>query len=321
MSELISVIIPIYNVEKYINETVESVKKQDYKNIEIILVDDGSPDNCGIIIDSLAKTDDRIICIHKNNGGVSSARNAGLSIAKGEYVTFIDGDDWVDCDYVSYLFELVKSQECLVGMNKNNYSDSNHKSSNAMYYVQAEKAIEWIYLNEIFVAVWNKIYNMKFLRDNSIIFDESIWYGEGMLFNVDCLQFVNRVAIGEKCVYHQVTNPNSAMRRFNVESNLCGIKSLEIQREHWRKNNTAIDNAWKYHRRAFNLTIAVGLARCDMEDDYPDLYQECIKNIKSDLYTTLRVKISLKEKLLNVCFSIAPKLMLKRVKKKSGWRS
>lgn len=81
-----------------------------------------------------------------------------------------------------------------------------------------------------FVAVWNKIYKMSFLRDNDILFDEKIWYGEGMLFNIDCLQFVDRVAVGEKCVYHQVSNPNSAMRKFNVNSNLCGIKSLEIQK-------------------------------------------------------------------------------------------
>lgn len=102
MSELVSVIIPIYNVEKYILKTVESVMKQDYSNIEIILVDDGSPDDSGKIIDELKAKDSRIICIHKENGGVSSARNAGMDIANGEYVTFIDGDDWVEPNYISY---------------------------------------------------------------------------------------------------------------------------------------------------------------------------------------------------------------------------
>ena len=99
-------------------------------------------------------------------------------------------------------------------------------------------------MGDIFVAVWNKIYKMSFLRDNDILFDEKIWYGEGMLFNIDCLQFIDRVAVGEKCVYHQVNNPNSAMRKFNVDSNLCGIKSLEIQKEHWKKSNPAILDAW-----------------------------------------------------------------------------
>lgn len=150
-------------------------------------------------------------------------------MASGEYVTFIDGDDWVEPNYISYLLNLVESNKCQIGMNKNNYSDYNMNSSEKEYVVSAEKAIEWIYLGDIFVAVWNKIYSMSFLRKNNILFDEKIWYGEGMLFNIDCLQFVDSIAIGEKSVYHQVSNPNSAMRKFNVDSNLCGIRSLEIR--------------------------------------------------------------------------------------------
>lgn len=110
MKKRVSVIIPVYNVEKFILKTVESVMNQDYKDVEIILVNDGSPDNSAQIIDELAKRDSRIICIHKENGGVSSARNAGLKIATGEYVTFIDGDDWVEPNYISYLLELVEKK-------------------------------------------------------------------------------------------------------------------------------------------------------------------------------------------------------------------
>ena len=239
MKKIVSIIVPVYNVEKFIFKTVNSILNQDYKNIEIILVDDGSPDNSARIIDELAKKDNRIVCVHKENGGVSSARNAGLKIATGEYVTFIDGDDWVEPNYVSYLLNLV--------------------ASDREYVVSDEKAIEWIYLGNIFVAVWNKIYSMPFLKKNNILFDEKIWYGEGMLFNIDCLQFVDSIAVGEKSVYHQISNPNSAMRKFNVDSNLCGIRSLEIQKAHWRKSNPAIVDAWNYHRRAFNLSIARGL--------------------------------------------------------------
>lgn len=118
MKKRVSVIIPVYNVEKFILKTVESVMNQDYKDVEIILVNDGSPDNSAQIIDELAKRDSRIICIHKENGGVSSARNAGLKIATGEYVTFIDGDDWVEPNYISYLLELVEKNNCEIGMNK-----------------------------------------------------------------------------------------------------------------------------------------------------------------------------------------------------------
>ena len=315
MKKVVSVIIPVYNVEEFIFRTVESVMNQDYKNIEIILVDDGSPDNSAKIIDELAKKDDRITCVHKENGGVSSARNAGLRIASGEYVTFIDGDDWVEPKYISYLLNLVESNKCEIGMNKNNYSDYNTKSNEEEYVVSAEKAIEWIYLGDIFVAVWNKIYSMQFLKNN-ILFDEKIWYGEGMLFNIDCLQFVDSIAVGEKSVYHQVSNPNSAMRKFNVDSNLCGIRSLEIQKKHWRKSNPAIVDAWNYRRRAFNLSIVRGLLKSDIEQEYQELYDSCMNNLKKQLWISLKVPIQLREKLSYIAWAIIPSFMSKRCKNK-----
>lgn len=315
MNVLVSIIIPIYNVEEYIKKTVESVMNQDYKNIEIILVDDGSPDNSSVIIDNLANVDNRIKCIHKKNGGVSSARNAGIRVAKGEYITFIDGDDWVEPNYVSYLLSLVQASNCKIGMNKNNFSDFNQKTSEKTYCVPSRKATEWIYLGDVFVAVWNKIYQTSFLRENNIYFNEDIWYGEGMLFNIICLSNVEKVAIGEKSVYHQVTNPNSAMRKFNVESNLCGIKSLDIQKEYLDDNDVEIIDAWKYHRRAFNLTIVSGLSRCGMELEYSDLYRECINNLKKNLWVSLKVNIPLKLKLMYIAWAVIPNYMVKRCKR------
>ncbi len=101
----ISVIIPVYNVEKYLDECINSVVNQSYKNLEIILVDDGSPDNCPKLCDEWAKKDDRIKVIHKKNGGLSSARNAGLEILTGDYFTFVDSDDYIDLDYIKILYE------------------------------------------------------------------------------------------------------------------------------------------------------------------------------------------------------------------------
>ena len=95
---LISVIVPIYGVEKYLEECIESVIRQTYANLEIILVDDGSPDRCGAICDRYAKTDSRITVVHKKNGGAASAKNAGLRISSGEYVTILDGDDYLEPD-------------------------------------------------------------------------------------------------------------------------------------------------------------------------------------------------------------------------------
>lgn len=208
MQKLVSIIVPVYNVEKYIDKCVRSLLKQDYGNIEVILVDDGSPDKSGYIIDRLKEEDNRIVVIHQENHGVSSARNAGMAVASGEYITFVDGDDWVDANYVTYFVDLLEKSSCDVVMNKNNYSGCNDISNNNFSVISAEKAIEWIYLGDLFVAVWNKMYRRSVLEENYIKFNEKIWYGEGMLFNVEFLQHVNSVAVGESAVYHQTFNPD-----------------------------------------------------------------------------------------------------------------
>lgn len=110
---MISIVIPVYNTEKYLDKCVGSIVNQTFENLEIILVDDGSSDNCPVMCDEWGKKDDRIKVIHKKNGGVSSARNAGLNIAKGDYIAFVDGDDWVDTNTYEVAFDMISS----------NYSD------------------------------------------------------------------------------------------------------------------------------------------------------------------------------------------------------
>ena len=107
MENKVSVIIPVYKVEKYLEKCIDSVINQSYSNLEIILVDDGSPDNCGKICDKYAKKDNRIRVIHKTNGGLSDARNNGIKIATGNYIAFIDSDDYVTEDYIEYLLKLI----------------------------------------------------------------------------------------------------------------------------------------------------------------------------------------------------------------------
>lgn len=105
---LVSIIVPIYKVEPYLRRCVDSIVCQTYTNLEIILVDDGSPDTCPQICDEYANKDKRIVVIHKKNGGLSDARNAGLNSCKGEYISFIDSDDYVDYDFIESLIEPIK---------------------------------------------------------------------------------------------------------------------------------------------------------------------------------------------------------------------
>lgn len=111
---LISVIIPVYNVEDYIHRCINSVLNQTYKNLEIILVDDGALDRSGDICDEYSEQDQRIIVVHKENGGLSSARNAGLDIARGKFISFVDSDDWIAKDTMQYCINLINSEEEMV---------------------------------------------------------------------------------------------------------------------------------------------------------------------------------------------------------------
>ena len=151
MNNKLSVIVPIYNVDKYLKKCVDSIINQTYKNLEIILVDDGSTDSSGKIADEYKKIDERIKVIHKKNGGLADARNAGIKIATGKYIAFVDSDDWIDCDAYRFSIELLEKSESdmLVFLAISCYSDLN-------ILIHNDNSYQVIYNNEIF-NYWNII--------------------------------------------------------------------------------------------------------------------------------------------------------------------
>lgn len=312
----VSIIVPIYNVEKYIQRCVKSLMSQEYHNIEIILVNDGSPDRSLDIINKLKVMDSRIIVIDKNNGGVSSARNAGIKQSSGDYLMFVDGDDWIEPNYVSYFVDLIEHSGLPVGMNFNNYIDFDNPGTDSIDIISNKKAMEFIYLGYIFMAVWNKIYESSFIKKNNILFDETLWYGEGMLFNIDCLQKLDKVVVGGKSVYHQVTNPNSAMRKFNLKSNMCGIKSLEIQKNHIVDKDPRIIKAWNYHRHGLDWQIVRGLSISNQVNENIDIFSTCLNNLKKGWWKPLLVNIPFKSKVAYLCMAVCPKLIIDREMRK-----
>ena len=317
----VSVVVPLYNVGRYAGRCVESLLAQDYGSIEIVLVDDGSPDDSGAVADRFAERDARVRVVHKVNGGVSSARNAGIEAATGEWVTFVDGDDWVEPDYVSYLLSLVAMAGCRIGMGTNYFRDDGRVTDRhdaSCRVISAEKAIEWIYDDTLFVAVWNRIYSASLLRE--LRFSEDVWYGEGMLFNVEALQLVDEVAIGGKAVYHQTFNPDSAMRRFNLRSNYCGVASLWLQRSRWEKTTPGIERQWRYHRYRFNRSIIDGLGRAGLVDEEGDAFRECVRGLRRDLLFALSVDRRPRQQLSWLLYAIAPRAMAKRSARKFSER-
>ena len=136
MKPLISVIVPIYKVEKYLTICVDSLLHQSYGNLEIILVDDGSPDECPAICDQYQNKDNRIKVIHKKNGGLSDARNAGLDIAQGEYVAFVDSDDFIDEDYICKLYDALQQNRASIAVCGIQIIDESNKVTEQIYVTQ-----------------------------------------------------------------------------------------------------------------------------------------------------------------------------------------
>lgn len=164
----ISVIIPVYNVEKYLKRCLDSVVTQTYKNLEIILVDDGSTDNSGKICDEYAAKDKRIIVIHKENGGLSDARNKGLDICTGDYISFIDSDDWIDLNYFDVLLKNLLEYDvdiaCCDYLRTDKYEQNNDVSiENAQIFID-EKILE-IYLEKELVSACDKLYRKEKFYD------------------------------------------------------------------------------------------------------------------------------------------------------------
>lgn len=173
--DLISVIVPVYQVENYLNQCIESIIEQTYTNLEIILIDDGSKDNCPQICDDWSIKDKRIKVIHKKNGGLSDARNVGLDIAKGKYIAFIDSDDWVDSRYIELLYNsLIKSKADISACSIQKVYDADsvapYNLNPKLQLVTPKEAIKDILYDRRFKTVaWNKLYSKKILEGERFI--------------------------------------------------------------------------------------------------------------------------------------------------------
>lgn len=168
MDDLISVIVPIYKVEEYLKKCVDSIINQTYKNLEIILVDDGSPDSCGKICDFYSNQDHRIRVIHKKNGGLSDARNVALDVASGAYITFIDSDDYIEENYISYLYNLVKKNNADISICEYLYITEkgkviNHpRNDGKIIIMDQEKALYELLNSKLYSnSAWGKLYKKE----------------------------------------------------------------------------------------------------------------------------------------------------------------
>lgn len=210
---LISVIVPVYNVERYLPKCIDSILAQTYDNLEIILVEDGTKDASGVICDEYAEKDARIKVIHKENGGLSSARNAGMEIARGEYFGFVDSDDWIEPEFYGTMLTLAQKYDAdLVCAGRYDVDGATGRRTLGLCHLREECISPMEMLGRVFIwqgcdsAAWDKLYKRH-------LFDEIRYplgqYSEDIAIFYKLMEKVNRVALCEKPLYNYLHRENS----------------------------------------------------------------------------------------------------------------
>ena len=209
----ISVIIPVYNVEPYLKQCVDSVLRQTYPHLEIILVNDGSLDNCPTICDEYAQKDARVKVVHKENGGISSARNVGMNAATGEYICFFDSDDFIEGDMLEKMLRSIErnnNEVCICGYRVDTHNESGVEEAQRDVippYSNIDKQLslsEYEYILGICGYAWNKLYRLQFLQKHNLKFEEGTSLGEDLLFNAAVLGYGARAYFIPYIGYHYI---------------------------------------------------------------------------------------------------------------------
>lgn len=260
MEPLVSVIVPIYKVEEYLSRCLDSIVEQTYRNLEIILVDDGSPDNCGAICDRYAAQDSRIRVIHKENGGLSSARNAGLDIMTGDYVMFVDSDDWLSLDAVQVLYDRLAGDgsDMAIGQMVKMFEDGHAEDAYCAWMqdmiLSGEQALSMLgTTQDIPCCAWGKLYDRR-------IFDElrftHVCCAEDVLIFPHVLDVCQKISLIEQTIYfyyqrstsiiHTVKDPQ---RLDNILA-LWHVASFFAERGMWK-------NASVYYRSGMLKTVGM----------------------------------------------------------------
>lgn len=213
MGKFVSIIVPVYNVAAYLDECVQSLTVQSYRDLEIILVDDASPDNCGAICDRWAARDSRVRVIHKKNGGAASARNAGLDVATGDYVCFVDSDDTVEDDYVRHLVDTLEKNQADAAVCGFSFWDRSGRQTRTGDTAPGLYSCEEFMLR--FLADWScsLLWNKLFKREavGTIRMDEGHKVDDEYFTYQVCMN-CGRVAVSHQCLYHYRLRASSVMQ-------------------------------------------------------------------------------------------------------------
>lgn len=307
----ISVIVPVYKVEKYLDRCVRSLLGQTFADFEIILVDDGSPDNCGRMCDDWAKKENRIRVIHKKNGGLSSARNAGLAQIRGKFVSFTDSDDWVEPQMLQHLYDLLQQYpdaqmaQCDYVVDKEERYLS-HQPKEVIEVFDQQRMWEYFFRirgEESNNAVWNKLYRADFLAGFQFV--ETL--NEDVEASFEFFDRATKMVKTNQRLCHYFVNregiTNSAFSRNDLQYLAVWDRVLErTEREHPQN----LHYAQMYRKRAnFTMLSKMRLRGYDKSDIFLcQTYRELKKQVRKDLKALMRWNMPLSRKMLLVLLCI-----------------
>ncbi len=311
----ISIIVPIYNVEKYLPKCIESILAQTYKDFELILVDDGSPDNSPQICDEYAKKDDRVIVIHKPNGGVSSARNAGLDRATGQYIGFVDPDDYITSDMYTFMIDGMKKSGANMAICGYDYINENGKVERPYNVRENELLTQKQFMSMQFDmpptirhVVWNKVFKADIF--NGTRFPEGLHSSEDVYVLIECAKRLTKAVFIHQPLYKNLVRNGSATHG--------GLKIKDLAasfnaHEKMHIDSTSLYPEIKSHSLAFLMDVCLlKYNEAKQKLNMLDLEQrkESIKHLKNmkkfikkyAIYSLLSNEIYWKTKLLYLIF-------------------
>lgn len=312
---MVSVIIPVYKVENYLKRCVDSILEQSYENLEIILVDDGSPDRCGEICDEYIKKDSRIKVVHKQNGGLSSARNAGIKVATGNFISFIDSDDWVDKDFIKNLRSALIQENsdmsaclfCRIKGTEGQRSEFDKK----IEVITDKKYYNVLSENSFAGYATNKLFKRDIIINNQLFFDEKIFNGEDFPFTLEYTKYANKISFLKQDLYFYFFRDTSIMQTITLSQRFL---SILYARE--KALNFLSENAPECYDicKASYLSILSKVKYMSManKDKYIDIYNDVNKKIKNNKKGIFKLKnVRLKEKIKLFIMISFPKIMSK----------
>ena len=294
-SPLISIIIPIYNSADFLEECLLSVKQQTYKNIEVILVDDGSRDESKLICQKFIENDERFILFVQENQGVSVARNRGLQSVRGEYITFVDSDDMIDAHYIEYLYGAIKNYNVHISVCDRYIFSDNLPNVNGSSTVQIRDVNESFFEHSMISSVWGRMFTKKILKE--LRFDTSIYVGEDLLFFCSILKRVNKVAIISGKLYfyrmhgESACHGNYTLKKYTEINAWMKVRNLFLDDQQiLRKINSMFGFSIMWH--------LIGIRTLAAYDDRIVHLKQWMRKVFFDFMTVTNPMVQLRHRLL-----------------------